>query len=920
MDAESKSLRYKAFISYRRTMPDLWWAKWLQKSLETYRLPKTLVNQLGLKSNQIGRIFRDEDELEAAPNLPEKIKLELNDSEHLIVVCSPNSRTSKWVNAEVNYYQSLGRHNYIYALLIEGDETSAFPPSLQADSKKADNPINSNMPLAIDFRKQPGERWWQRLTRQRNEKLRLLAALIGCRFDDLRQRDQERRRWQVFTASMFGVVIVLLLVSSMFYALFQQRQKEINLALTFFSRASEAKFHDDKLAAKLLFAKALTLYDDPEIRAKVVENWFSEVRWNWDASFPEKTYGGADPSDAKFKISINSRGKSILTTDWDGVIRIWDIKSGRLLKSRKIDGQELTLATHESSNHLAIGDKLGRIFILDLTNLEGSELVKLKFPVLSLTFSTDGETIVAGLDGGGLVMFRTSNGEKIHEISSHGYRVENVSYLGRDMKYFAWGAEFDVFLTNTNDLKTELLNRQTGWIESIAANPAGDLLAVAGEDRTIKILDFVQNRIRNLEGSLQTVMDITFDSDGQRIISGGRDGVVRVWRVSDGRQEFVLKIDKHEVHSVSTYEGITAIAAADVSGRLRVWSKSEKIEKLLIEPKPQDPTMNNWIEALFPSDEQGLLAVTNGGQTLIWRSIQESTSIISEKLMQLGVQSVDINPDGKQIAAIPYYLDEIILSELSGRSSTRSIKFENPVFVSWISDSNILVRSEDRQIWSIQMNGSEQLRKLVLQKGNHFDTHPATNQVAIEIGSGNFVVGSLIDQSLKNHCQIEESKGFAPKFNYIGNQLAILSTDRVSVWDLSECHRLWYSESKPTVVAFSRDNRWLAIADWRDFSVAIHDLSTGNLVSRLSGHTKPIRTLVFTKDNNYLVSGGEDKSIRAWDIQAIAHIFDAEPSHLLKRAEDETGLTIEEHEMAAIPQPLNPLNQTSKILDSQASH
>src|SRR3712207_2713328 len=84
------------FISYRHVQPDRKWAIWLHKALESYRVPKRLRQQYHL-SACIGRVFRDEDELEARPNLNEAIKDALRRSDYLIVVCSPRTPASEWV-------------------------------------------------------------------------------------------------------------------------------------------------------------------------------------------------------------------------------------------------------------------------------------------------------------------------------------------------------------------------------------------------------------------------------------------------------------------------------------------------------------------------------------------------------------------------------------------------------------------------------------------------------------------------------------------------------------------------------------------------------------------------------------------------------------------------------------------------------
>jgi MTH538 TIR-like domain (DUF1863) len=81
---------FAAFISYRHTEPDCRWAKWLHSALERYRVPKQLARQLGV-SGRVGRIFRDEEELAAASDLSAGIREALQNSEYLIVVCSPRT-------------------------------------------------------------------------------------------------------------------------------------------------------------------------------------------------------------------------------------------------------------------------------------------------------------------------------------------------------------------------------------------------------------------------------------------------------------------------------------------------------------------------------------------------------------------------------------------------------------------------------------------------------------------------------------------------------------------------------------------------------------------------------------------------------------------------------------------------------------
>src|SRR4051794_21123441 len=92
--------RYAVFISYRHATVDRRWAKWLHRTLETYRVPRSLVRDRGVPA-RLGRCFRDEEELPVSANLSAEIDKALVSSRFLIVVCSPRTPGSEWVNREV---------------------------------------------------------------------------------------------------------------------------------------------------------------------------------------------------------------------------------------------------------------------------------------------------------------------------------------------------------------------------------------------------------------------------------------------------------------------------------------------------------------------------------------------------------------------------------------------------------------------------------------------------------------------------------------------------------------------------------------------------------------------------------------------------------------------------------------------------
>jgi hypothetical protein len=204
--------RYKAFISYRHVDRDRQWAKWLLEKLETYRTPKALRIQ-GVPE-RVGIIFRDDEEIPASADLSDQITDALKDSEFLVVICSPDTPHSKWVRREIEIFQSLGRGDNIIPLLVEGEPEQSFPPELFHAVRKSQNPdgswqeiIEEQEPIAADVRPRHDEK--HTATKHRAF-VRIAAALMKCRFDDLAQRDKERQKRKHH--AVIGLLAVLLMI------------------------------------------------------------------------------------------------------------------------------------------------------------------------------------------------------------------------------------------------------------------------------------------------------------------------------------------------------------------------------------------------------------------------------------------------------------------------------------------------------------------------------------------------------------------------------------------------------------------------------------------------------------------------------------------------------------------------------------
>lgn len=208
--------RYAAFISYNHA--DRERARWLHARIESFRVPRALRGRpsaFGTVGARIAPVFLDRDELSTSADLASSVREALSASAFLIVVCSPASARSRWVNEEVRHFKQLGRQGRILPIIVAGeprasagaeDETSCFPPALVYEVVDgAVTGVAAPEPLAADLR--PG------MDDPASAVLKLAAAIIGVPFDELRRRERARRQKRlVATAALSAAAAVVFAV------------------------------------------------------------------------------------------------------------------------------------------------------------------------------------------------------------------------------------------------------------------------------------------------------------------------------------------------------------------------------------------------------------------------------------------------------------------------------------------------------------------------------------------------------------------------------------------------------------------------------------------------------------------------------------------------------------------------------------
>jgi MTH538 TIR-like domain (DUF1863). len=238
-DTGQRAFTYDAFISYsgfrkvgEATQLDETIARRLHKSLECYRVPRSLRKRLPDQPHRarLKKIFLDRDEVRVSNSLNDRLTEALRESRFLIVICSPRARQSRWINQEIAIFRSFGKDRQILPLLIEGEPAEAFPEAIFGNGSKQLTAAEelTALPLAADIRA-PSLSTSLRLLK--HERLRLLATIIGCEYDDLRRREQERFIKRVMSGGVAMLVLLLVLSTLSVWLFLEQRRSNRNAQL-----------------------------------------------------------------------------------------------------------------------------------------------------------------------------------------------------------------------------------------------------------------------------------------------------------------------------------------------------------------------------------------------------------------------------------------------------------------------------------------------------------------------------------------------------------------------------------------------------------------------------------------------------------------------------------------------------------------
>ena len=254
-------------------------------------------------------------------------------------------------------------------------------------------------------------------------------------------------------------------------------------------------------------------------------------------------------------------------------------------------------------------DEASQIVAYDHIAEKGAYLIEARAHFLALAATDD--LLVGGGAEGSLCAWHVKDGKQAWTIKAHPGGCTAVAIRGKVVA--TGGADGVLRLWNLADgkLKKEL-PLSTRALRAVAIDPAGELYAAGGDDAIVTVIGDAHPR-RDMPGHDGPVLALAFTPADGRLVSGGEDGTVRIWYlVGDVESDTRGKDDTLHTGGTTALLFPPAKDAADfgerlvsvgADGKIRLWRMSER-------RKPR--TFETGVEALYavaflPSTKSGTL-------------------------------------------------------------------------------------------------------------------------------------------------------------------------------------------------------------------------------------------------------------------------------------------------------------------------
>lgn len=854
---EDPPSRYAAFVSYSHL--DGVWGRRLHRFLEAYRVPRRLRGSAGRDGpvpTTLHPCFLDREELPSSADLSGNVHAALAQSRTLIVVCSPRSAASRWVDEEVRTFKALGREDRVLCLIVDGEpnaterpgrgRSECFPEAVRhrvgPDGRLT--PLRVE-PVAADVRS--GKDGW------RSARLKLVAGVLGIRYGDLRRRDVVRRRWRW----ALGVAAALLLGGGAFVAWRAQEAVRVREAvaarigrLTEAGREEVLLGHPGRAAPSL--AEARRLGGEGTALRVLLAHALRPLE--------AEVVRVHDHTGAVNVVRFRPDGQRLLSASDDGTARVFEVPSGRWVATLPhpkgfVRGAEFArsghrLLTQATDDRARVWD--GDAFAL-LCEVEGEVS----------TLSPDGTFVATSLRGVPRVFDAATGALRVTlagtyrhlaalEVSPDGTRIVGSG----DRVELEWDATTGAVLSSRPERgggAAVALRAPDGLRVLVRDGPFAEVRTPSGDAGPVA-----------LPGSGAFLTDATYSADGARIAAADTEGGIAVHDAATGQTLHRLSGHRGAVASVRFSPDGAFVASAGVDRTVRLWSLARPLVTALLPGATEGPSV-----AIFHPDGARVLAV--GHRLTAWDVATQRLLSTHDPHAAWGARFVAVSPDGRRVATASEDRTAKVLELATGAlvatctehgARVLSVAFDP-------TGTRVVTAGMDHaaRVWDARTGAPLLACRSGAGQPSHAVFSPDGTLVAVAASDAITLFDARTGAAIRSLDSGGRGGRFVA-FRRDGARIAVAEGDGAGVYAVASGRRLVACEGHRAAVssvAFAPDGALLVTAS-SDASAGLFDATTGRPLFFLRGPAGDVLHAAFSPNGRSVVTASGDGTVRVYDV------------------------------------------------------
>jgi WD40 repeat protein len=577
-------------------------------------------------------------------------------------------------------------------------------------------------------------------------------------------------------------------------------------------------------------------------------------------------------------LALSPNGKKLVTGSEDGLVRLWDVKTGRNLRSFPDHARILrTVAFSPDGKRLASAGDAESIRLWETaTGKQAAILETGQDEVVCLAFSPDGKKLASGSRYRSIRVWDVDTGKKLHRLAGHKEGVNAVSFSPDGTTLASAGNDYGIRFWDvaSGKLRGEILQEQGGG-RCVAYSSDGKTLATA-DAGTVRIWNLATlKQIHRLKGHRHIISSLTFSASGKFLHSWSKEEhMIRVWEVATGNELHCPGPRPGGYAAAISLDG--KITARADHGRIRLWRTFTGKEIARYRGHTE------WVNSIAFSPDSKLLVSTGGDKTIRLWDVVTGKQLRRLREHTKGKGRPWFLPDGKTLAALVEKRNAIMVwNPARGKMTCR-------LGAKWDKVESLAVSPDGRtiaagsvgiiggnhtkvpiHIWNAA-TGIEIRRFNVDSKGSYSLAFSADGRFLASVGS----LIQLFDVVRgKEICRFDKDISGCFPVTMDGDKLVVSVPNGrcIKVWHVAT-RRLDQMVIPKDGEVVTLDGRTLASVGPGHGTVVLTELASGKERGQFSSgwvSTDHRDEVAFSPNGQLVASGGPDTTILVWDVTGL---------------------------------------------------